>query len=199
MKVVCLYTGNAQGRESATGKMMIYTHHIAKLAGPGLVVYPPDTWKANARRRLEILREMDCQHLFLGGYSHGQVVCMKIAKLAPQYGIKTVRIVLCDPIGRNPMLPRWGWAQLLSARSLTPWMKIRVPETVCRVAWVRQEINRPRAHDLKWNPETTHVADPVTIHANHSAIQWHQEWIDLVMREIDNWINPPKAIPIVLP
>jgi pimeloyl-ACP methyl ester carboxylesterase len=196
MQAICSYTGNNQGRETATGLMHLWANYLRPLASPDVTVYQPATWKSNAHRRLEILRMMRVTRIFLIGYSHGQAVCMEMARLAPQYGIKTVRMALCDPVGRNPLLPRWGWAQLLSARSMTPWMSIRIPETVSRVVWVRQHVNLPKAHDLAWNPETTYVADPLVLNCNHSAIQWHEDWFNLVMSDIYNWINPPKAIPV---
>ena len=189
-------TGNAQGRETATGMERLWDDHLRQFATPQLTVYQPATWKLNTRRRMEQLQRLHIEHVFFVGYSHGQAAIMQMCRMAPRYGIRSIQMALCDPVGRNPLLPRWGWAQMLSARSITPWMRIKIPETVSRVVWCRQFQNRPRAHNLKWNPETTHVEEALEIPVNHSVIQWHRDWFGLALDAVNKWVNPPKAIPI---
>ena len=189
-------TGNSQGRETATGMERLWDDDLRQFATPQLTVYQPATWKMNTKRRMEQLQRLHVEHVFFLGYSHGQAAIMEMCRMAPRYGIRTIRMALCDPVGRNPLLPRWWWAQALSARSITPWMSIRIPETVHHVVWCRQFENLPRAHDLKWNPETTRVEEPLVIPVNHSQIQWSGAWRKLATEAVSEWSNPPKAIPV---
>ena len=190
--------GFTQGRERENGFERLWDTVLRKYASPSeCVVYAPETWKIDARRRMQQLQRLEMRHLFIIAYSHGQAAAMAMARMAPRYDIWTVRMCLLDPVGRNPVLPRWAWAQTLSARSITPWMRIKIPPTVSRVAWARQYRNLPRAHDLEWDKRHTYVADPLVLDATHSEAQWHPEWFAMVDREVDNWRNPPQ--PVIIP
>jgi len=197
---ICPIMGFTQARETQTGFEKMWDVVLRKYASPDrCTVYQPETWKINVTRRLEQLQRLEIKHLFIPAYSHGQAAAMELARRAPDYDILSVRMALLDPVGRNPLLPRTTFFQGLSARSMSPWMKIDIPTTVYRVAWARQYVNLPRAHDLKWDKQRTRVAAPLIINATHSEIQWHPKWFDLVDREVDNWLNPPKAVPLLSP
>jgi hypothetical protein len=193
------YTGFTQRTESETGMERLWDQHLRKFASPDCIVYAPATWKSNTTRRLQQLERLGIRHVFLIGYSHGQACCIDIARRARQYGILTVQIDLLDAVARNRLLPRWTWAQALSARSLTPWASIRIPESVHRVTRTQQQTNRPRGHKLRWNPETTYVEAPLILPHTHSEIQWSTKWMDKVEAEIVCWLHPPKGSAAVPP
>jgi pimeloyl-ACP methyl ester carboxylesterase len=189
-------TGFLQGDKEETGFEHACETSWRKLASDTCTVYQPQVWTAKSKPILDQLARWGVKHVFILAYSHGQALAMELAREAPKHGIKTVTMCLCDPVGRNPLLPRWQWAQALSARSLTPFMTIRVPDTVRRVTWCRQYVNLPRAHDLAWNPMTTRREPALVIDCDHSAIQWHHDWMQLAGKELWAWVNPPKAIPV---
>jgi pimeloyl-ACP methyl ester carboxylesterase len=191
--------GFTQARETETGFERMWDRVLRKYSDPDkCTVYQPETWKMNVKRRLEQLRRLGIKHIFLVAYSHGQAAAMEIAEKSWEYGIETVDMALLDPVGRNPMLPRWTWAQGLSARSMSPWMSIKIPDTVSRVVWARQYNNLPRAHDLKWDSSYTYVQPALVLNCTHSSIQWHPDWFNLVDNEVNRWLNPPRAIPVSL-
>jgi hypothetical protein len=107
--------GNAQTHFADDGMEHLHWHHLRLLARPDLTVYHPRTWKTNVRNLMLQLQRHDVQHVLFIGYSHGQAAIMKAARMAPDYGIKSIRVVLCDPVWRSRALPRWGWRRLLAS------------------------------------------------------------------------------------
>jgi hypothetical protein len=193
MKAIASFQGNAQGQDRDTGMDRLHWSVLRKLAGPELTVYHPRTWRASTKPLLEQWARHKIRHVALIGYSHGQAPVMEIARNAWEYGVDTINIWLCDPVWRNPCLPRWRVAQALSVRSLFSGMKIRVPDTVSRVEWCRQKVDLPKGHDLVADDKTaTHIATPLWVDAKHTQIQWHQDWFSLVESGIDWWLNPRK-------
>lgn len=72
------------------------------------------------------------------GAGHG---FLRLAK-ALQGHCKIDCAVLCDPIYRSRLLSmRW--------LAFSPWPKITIPTNVQDVYWFRQEVDRPRSHDLR--------------------------------------------------
>ncbi len=191
--------GNAQTHFADDGMEHLHWHHLRLLARPDLTVYHPRTWKTNVRNLMLQLQRHDVQHVLFIGYSHGQSAIMQAARMAmaPDCGIKSIRVVLCDPVWRSRALPRWGWAQALSVRSLMSHPRIRIPDNVHRVDWVRQQVDYPRAHELvAENPRRTYIAEPTIIPRSHSKIQWSDLWFELAISVAHEFANPPKAIPV---
>lgn len=186
-------TGFRQRQRAQSGFDRAWETSWRKRASATCTVYQPIVWTTPAKPILEQLERWEAKHLFLWAFSHGQALAMELARLAPKYGIKSIRMALCDPVGRNPILPRWDWIQALSARSMTPWMRIRIPAAVERVAWARQRENRPMAHDLVWS-DGTDVLPAIEIPVTHSEIQWAGSWMRLADSELDFWLLETSPI-----
>jgi hypothetical protein len=182
-------SGFSQGLETYTGLERFWDENLLSRNATDCIVYPPATWKMTTSRRLEQMQRLGVKSVFFLGYSHGTHPILEMAAKAQRYGIETVHIHLWDPIGRNPLLPRWDWAQLFTARSLTPWMRIHIPETVQRVTWCRQRQDLPRAHDLKWNPRTTQVIDAHELPVGHTNVQWHPDAHRLALEALEHWLS----------
>jgi pimeloyl-ACP methyl ester carboxylesterase len=192
--------GNAQAHFADDGIEHLHWHHLRLYAREDLTVYHPRTWKTNVRNLLLQLQRHDVQHVLFIGYSHGQAAIMQAARLAPAYGIKTIRVVLCDPVWRSTWLPRIGWMQALSVRSLMSHPEIKIPATIHGVDWCRQYVDFPRAHDLvAENPRRTRIGEAVIIPRSHSKIQWSDLWFELATTAAHEFAHPPKAIPIPEP
>lgn len=189
--------GNAQKHFADDGMEYLHWQHLRPLARPDLTVYHPRTWKTKIKSLLLQLQRHDVQHVLFIGFSHGQAAIMEAARLAPEYDIKTIRVVLCDPVWRSTWLPRVSWMQALSVRSLMSHPRIRIPDTIHRVDWCRQYVDFPRAHELVADdPSKTIIGEPLVLPYSHSRIQWAEPWIELAMDAANNFANPPKAIPV---
>jgi len=192
--------GNAQVMSADDGMEHLHWEYLRPLARPDLTVYHPRTWKTKVKPLLLQLQRHDVQHVLFIGYSHGQAAIMEAARLAPAYGIKTIRVALCDPVWRSTLLPRIGWMQALSVRSLMTHPRIRIPDTIHRVDWCRQYVDFPRAHELvEEDPRKTRIGLPLILPHTHSRIQWAAPWFELVMDAANNFAKPPKAIPVSEP
>jgi hypothetical protein len=184
-----IITGFTQGHEEMTGPEQWWATDARQFAGPRCTVYQPATWKMTVTRRLEQLQRLKVRHLFLVAYSHGQQAALQIAERARQFGIHTVDLALWDPVGRSAHLPRWTLAQLFTARSLTDWHNIPIPETVSSVVWARQHTDRPRGHELHWNPAKTDVRPAVIVPVGHTELQWHPAVHRMTTDAVTKWHN----------
>lgn len=107
-------------------------------------------------------------------------------------GIEIPRMLLCDPVYRSPVLPAWlplNPLSLIHRGRLTP--RIKLPSNIRRVDWLRQEISRPRSHDLvAVNPQATRIKPPIELELIHSEMDesrefagMSQELVEVVLRD----------------
>lgn len=119
------------------------------------------------------------------GAGHGFV---KLARYLQRYNRRIETAVLCDPVYRSyTLIGRW--------LAMVPGMKIKVPENVDDVFWLRQHRNRPRAHEpiaaLRYSETPGNALEPATyIHpgilvedAVHGTIDDSPEYHALALRE----------------
>jgi hypothetical protein len=201
MKAIYPVLGFRQGHDEEVGMEELHFKHLRKLANPELTVYHPREWTEDAGNILAQFQRNGIDELLLIAYSHGQALACEISRLAPRYNIKTIRMVLCDPVFRSRILPRSNWFQIFSVRSIFTTPKIKIPATVHRVDWVRQFLDKPQAHELiAEDPKKTLIAPPIVLAHRHTRIQWADRWFDLVIDVALEFANaPPKAIPVPEP
>jgi hypothetical protein len=201
MKAIIMHTGFLQGDFRNNGFDDGHFNHVLKFSRPGHVtVYHPRSWKTNVKNVLEQLHIRGITSVALISYSHGSAASREFALLAPLYGIRVDLWLVCDGVHRPEWAPRLTFFQLAAAPVLFMRPTIWVPPSVKRVNGVYQDITWPKGCPFKARDEKeTHVEDFTRLTVSHKHITHHPEWWAMVVRELDGWINPPKAIPVKKP
>ena len=101
---------------------------------------------------------------------------VNLAKRLGQEGMYINNTVLCDPVSRSPYLPAW---LPLNPLSLLSDRKLKLPDNIREIHWLRQKVNRPCGH----TPICEHaiIHDPVELKVPHSAMEDSPEFHMMVM------------------
>ncbi|MGE9270706.1 MAG: hypothetical protein ACQKBU_07870 [Verrucomicrobiales bacterium] len=120
------------------------------------------------------------------GAGHGFI---KLARALHRFDRRIETAVLCDPVYRShTIFGRW--------LAMVPGLKIRVPENVDDVFWLRQRNDRPSGHqpvgrDREIN-EAPHIYAPVNVrHARHGTIDDSLAYHRLALREASRITTEP--------
>jgi hypothetical protein len=196
MKAIIMASGFQQSEKRANAFEDMFFDDIRLLAGDEVTTYHPRTWTMNVHALASQLQRRRIKHVAALSFSHGQAAITAMGRIARQYGFLIDVWCACDPIYRPTWAPRNLLGQLLSVRAVVGNPKIWVPDTIRRVTYVRQKINKPAGHKLEArNPYLTYVEKPQTLPYSHYAIAHSDEWREMVMRELTHWLHPPKAEP----
>jgi len=142
------------------------------------------------------LRRQGVQRVAMLSYSHGQAAATAFARYAYEIGLAVDLWVACDPVYRPTWLPRWTVSQVFAFRALLKKGKIKVPSSIRRTVYIRQEKDRPRGHALApTHPDQFVICKGILHTLGHQQIDESSAFWDLVQDELEAWTNPPKAIP----
>lgn len=195
MRAILTFQGFRESEHARTGTEDAFFTVIRQFASSEITTYHPRDWTSNVKALASQLVRQGVRNVALVSYSHGQAAATAFARHAYTLGISTDLWLACDPVYRPTFLPRWNILQPLAFRAMLPNGKITVPRSIRRAAWVRQEVDFPRGHDLvAEDKSSTHVAEPIVIPLRHTLIDHAPRWIDLLREELTCWAHPPKAI-----
>lgn len=110
---------------------------------------------------------------------------LQLARGAARVGLPITVAVLCDPVYRSPIFPAWFPFNPLSvSRVFRP--AIKVPASVERVEWVRQNLDIPQGHNLvAEDPDRTKIGLGRYVRSGHTRIDDSPEFRSLV----DYWAH----------
>jgi pimeloyl-ACP methyl ester carboxylesterase len=192
MIAVVQYQGHLQTGQSQSGMEDLHFNVTRKFANEHVTVVHPRRWNSDVPALMDMLTRQEIHRVILIGYSWGAgYTCMKFAKLAPEWGIKIPLALLCDPVYRPTWMPGWLPANPLNIYSLDRRTKIHVPQTIKRVAWVRQKLSIPNGHELVSEYGHTHIVPGRVINGHtHMTIDEAPEWFSLVRNELEFELDP---------
>jgi pimeloyl-ACP methyl ester carboxylesterase len=183
---VISYQGNLQTGESQSGIEDVFFVHVRHFAGKDVTTYHPRRWNSDLDNLFWQLVRQKVEQVVLVGYSWGAgYTCMKFARMAEKFNITIPLALLCDPVYRPLWMPAWLPPNPLNIYSLDRRTKIRVPRTVRRAVYVRQEDSIPNGHELVPEcPLRTQIHFAGKLDASHLSIDESPEWFDLVHKEL---------------
>ncbi len=191
MTAVVQYQGHLQTGQSQSGMEDLHFQVTRKFANENITVIHPRRWNSDVAALMDMLVRQEIHRVILIGYSWGAgYTCMKFAKMAPEWGIKIPLALLCDPVYRPTWMPSWLPANPLNFRSVCKTTKIEVPQSIKRVAWVRQKISVPSGHDLVSEFGHTHIVPGRVLNYSHVGIDEAHEWFSLVKNELEFELDP---------
>jgi hypothetical protein len=195
MRAILTFYGFTESEDHRAGTEDLYWEVVRHFAGPTITTYHPRNWTSDVGALIGQLVRQGIRHVVLISYSHGQAAATAFARRCYDVGIKVDLWLACDPVYRPTWLPRWNILQPFAFRAMLKRGKIRVPDSVRRVAWVRQEMTRPCGHDLvPVDPNHTHIQPPLVLPYAHTTIDSSAEWFALVRNELREWCQP-KELP----
>jgi hypothetical protein len=196
MNAIVTFQGFTESARQRTGTEDLYFSTIRQFANATTTTYQPQPWTADVKTLAAQIARQGIRNVAVVTYSHGQAACVDFSKHLYRYGVSTDLWLACDPVYRPQWLPRWNLWQPLAFRALFKSARIRVPQNIRRVVGVRQDISWPAGHDLSPASPATVIDDFVKLPYSHTAIDHAPEWFRLVKTELEEWTNPPPAIPI---
>lgn len=105
------------------------------------------------------------------GAGHGAI---ELSEQLGQRGISVTKMVLCDPVYHSWVAPWRAVWSLVEPR-------ITIPANVREVWSLRQEVNRPRGHDVKTSNADTVVHAPKVLKRAHQWMDDAPDWHSLAV------------------
>lgn len=197
MRAILTYQGFRETAGKRSGTEDLWWGRIREI-GPRQMVtcYHPREWTSRVQDTIKQLARQGIRQIALVSYSHGQAAATAAARAAYEHNIEVPLWLACDPVYRPTWAPRNWLGQLLSFRALAKTGKIRVPNGVNRVVYVRQKNDRPMGHELVATNRNTFVKPAIVLDETHRTIDSAKAWHDLVEQELKDWLFPPAALPI---
>lgn len=176
MVAIVTFQGFTENLKWETGTEVVWREVIRPFASSEITVRWPDQWDTDTEALAGFCSRQGFKRVIIVGYSWGGgYAAQKFAGYLQDLGIKVPLMLLCDPVYRPLWLPRCLGP--MSPLSVIGSPKIKVPENVRCVSWVRQTSTKPRGHDLAGTAELTHIEDPITLdHHSHTTIDHSIEW-----------------------
>ena len=191
MKAVVVFQGFTESEHSATGTEDLYFKVIRQFSNENITTYQPRRWNTNLENLLDQLIRQRIHDVVVIGYSWGGgFTSQKFAEMAPDWGIRIPLMLLCDPVYRPRWMPAWMGANPLCIGSLTRSAKIKVPESVRRVCWVRQKCSIPAGHDLVAENPGTRIEAGRVLEYSHTSIDSAPQWFSMVRNELEFELRP---------
>jgi pimeloyl-ACP methyl ester carboxylesterase len=181
-------SGNLQTGEAQSGMEDLYFQVTRYYTGKHVTAFDPRRWNANLDQLLWRLVRQQIHQVVLIGYSWGAgYTSIKFAKRAEQFGIKIPLALLCDPVYRPTWMPSWLPPNPLNIYSLDRRTKIKVPRTIKKAVYLRQQRSIPHGHELTpIEPASTEIHDKGFVPYSHLQIDEAPEWFSLVKTELTN-------------
>jgi hypothetical protein len=197
--ILC-FTGFRQDESARSGFEDGYFRDIAPMQDDNTIAYAPRTWTTNIKHLADQLKRIGVERVALISYSHGQAAATAFARYAYELGLDIDLWIACDPVYRPTWLPRSNYTQPFAFRALLKTGKIKVPASIARTVYIRQERDKPCGHTLipSTGKQTVDLAGVFHTYG-HCEIDEAPEFWDIVKTELSGWIHPPKAIPIPEP
>lgn len=156
---IVVISGFLQNKGEPNGITRIWRQLHAKMTDSTSVVYHL-TWDSDIKATAEFMFRYSNRHqrpkILLAGYSWGGQTAANLAFELDRRGLHVDQFVTADAVHRHKYwFGRW--------RAMVPWSKIRIPDSVKRVTWFRQKMNKPAGHQLVGK----NVGDPIELHVAH--------------------------------
>lgn len=193
---VVTFSGFTENFNEGTGTMRLFREVLLPFdenQNRAVEVFQPREWSDSPKKVASLIRFIGYERVILVGYSWGAGwASMKFAKECKKLGIPITLALFCDPVYRPTWMPSWMGANPLSFRSIFRFVRIKVPESVEVVKWVRQRKSIPRGHDLfAENPAVTTIEKGKEIKLTHTQIDSSPEWFNLVEEELKKITDEP--------
>jgi len=159
---------------------------VRGFADAGLCVITPYEWWEDMRGLAQFIVRNSAvsPRVMVIAYSWGcGAAFATLARECEAMGVEITVAVLCDPVFRSRVFPAW---LPLNPLSVSPWMRpaIKIPASVQRVEWVRQDKDFPRGHDLvAEDPASTVIGLGCYVPVGHTRIDNSTEFQSLALRE----------------
>ena len=190
MRAIIPFRGFTETDADYCGTEELYFNVVRRFANDDITTFHPRRWNSPLDHLMGMLMRQRIHEVVLIGYSWGAgYSCMKFAKMARENGITIPLALLCDPVYRPTWMPAILGANPLNIYSLDRRTKIKVPGTIKRVKWVRQNLTIPCGHDLVADSPGTVIEHAITIKAAHTVIDEMPEWHNLVKDELTAWVD----------
>lgn len=165
---------------------------LRNLVSPDLCIVTPRNWDDDLEAFAYFVDRASNlpARVMIIAYSWGcGVGFLEFARTAWQLGISIDCAVLCDPVYRSRLLPKWIPFNPLS---VSPILRpvIKIPASVQHVAWVRQNQDLPAGHDLvAEDPMVTRIEPAHWVQAGHTHIDDSAEFQALVRSEVFHFVS----------